>query len=368
MIKYLIIFCLAILLNVLITGCEQNANNNVVSRPATKDSVAVFALQKVAVSKQLSFPAELIPIEKADIFSKVSGYVNTIKTDIGDKVKKGQVLATLEAPEMISNYAQANADVQSSRSKYLGSLDAYKRIVNASKVEGTIAAGELEKAKSQAMADSATLDAAKSKLAAYSELKNYLIIRAPFDGVITERNVDAGTLVGANNNKPLLVVENVETLRLRLPIPEAYTSSIPDSSFIHFTVDAQPGITYKALLSRKTGALNTSNRTETWEFLYKNNKDLKAGMYANALITLKRNTPSFLVPSSAVVTNLEKHFVIRILNGKAEWVDVRNGISLNDNIEIFGNLHEGDQLVVRATDEIKQGSAVFPKMTKPASK
>lgn len=348
----------------LFTGaCRQTTKKTEVQK-TTVDSAAAFILKKGEVNKQISFPAELIPMEKAEIYPKVTGYIASVKVDIGDRVKKGQVLATLEAPEMLANYSQANADVQTARSKYLGSLDSYNRILNASKVEGTIAAGELEKTKSQLMADSASLQAARSKVVAYGQLKDYLVIHSPFSGIVTQRTVDPGTLVGNTNSKPILVVENTDLLRLRIPVPEAYTSAATRSGSIEFTVDAEPDVAYTATLSRKAGALNLVNRTETWEFLYTNkNNQLKSGMFANATLKMGRKDPSFLVPSSAVATNLEKRFVIRVQDGKAEWVDVRNGISLGDKIEIFGNLQEGDILLMRATDEIKPGNFVIPKVS-----
>lgn len=356
----------AILILIVLEGCQSSGGGDTAAvKKAGADSVAVFFLKKDTVNKQITFPAELIPLEKAEIFAKVSGYVSSIKVDIGDKVSKGQLLALLEAPEMIANYAQAGADVQSARSKYLGSLDAYQRIVNAAKVEGTVAAGELEKAKSQMLADSASLNAARSKTNAYGQLKDYLVIRAPFNGIVTQRNVDPGTLVSTGNAKPILVVENINTLRLRVPVPEAYTAANAGTSSIGFTVDAQPDITYQAKLSRKAGALNLVNRTETWEFLYQNNNgQLKSGMFANAMLKLGRTAPSFLVPSAAVATNLEKRFVIRLKDRKAEWVDVRTGINMGDRIEIFGNLAEGDTLLLRATDEIKGGTPMIPKLPK----
>lgn len=335
------------------SGCRESNIKPEIKKPGV-DSVAAFQLKKEAIDKLIIFPAELIPLERAEIFAKVSGYVNALKVDIGDRVQKGQVLATLEAPEMIANYAQANADVETARSKFLGSNDAYKRILNASKVEGTIAAGELEKVKSQMMADSASLEAVRSKLVAQSQLKNYLVIRAPFNGIISQRNVDPGTLVGINTAKPMLVVENTNSLRLRIPVPEAYTAANSEANAINFTVDAQPGITYKASLSRKAGTLNLTNRTETWEYIYRNaGNELKSGMFANASLKLGRKEPSFLVPASAIATNLERRFVIRLEDGKTEWVDVRSGINMGDKVEIFGDLNEGDILLVRATDEIK---------------
>lgn len=358
-----IISAAALIVPTMITGCRQSSNKPEDKRTARIDSVTVFVLQKDSVNKSINFPAELLPIERAEIFPKVSGYVKNINVDIGDRVRKGQLLATLEAPELISNHAQANADVQTARAKYLGSLDAYNRIVNASKVEGTIAAGELEKVRNQVQADSAALQAARSRLGVQGQFRDYLTIRAPFSGVITQRNLDPGTLVGTNNTRPMLVLENTNSLRLRIPVPEAYTAATAGTNSVNFSVDAQPGAIYTATLSRKSGALNLSNRTETWEFIYPNTgNELKSGMFANASLKLGRKEKSFLVSPAAIATTLERRFVIRLNDGKTEWVDIRTGITVNDKVEIFGNLDEGDTLLARATDEIKPGTGVVPKL------
>jgi membrane fusion protein (multidrug efflux system) len=354
-------FIIAAFLSVILLACKQSEKKTELKK-SNVDSAAAFVLKKTEVNKVVSFPAELIPLEKAEVLAKVSGYVKTVKADIGDRVQNGQILAILDAPEMSANMAQANADIQVARSKYVGSLDSYKRILNASKVEGTIAANELEKVRSQMMADSSALDAAKSRSASVAKLKDYLIIRAPFAGIITQRNIDPGALVGTGNSKPLFIVENTSLLRLRIPVPEAYTAAIPDPSVISFTVDAEPGVVYKASLSRKSGSLNLANRTETWEFIYPNkNNELKSGMFANATLNLGRKGNSFVVPSSAIATNQERRFVIRLKDGKAEWVDVKNGITMNDKTEIFGRLNEGDILLMRATDEVKEGATLVAK-------
>ena len=242
------------------------------------------------------------------------------------------------------------------------SADAFHRLETAAKVSGTIAAGELEKSRNQWKADQASMEAAVSKWGTYQQMANYLIIRAPFSGIITQRNADAGALVGNTNAKSIFVIENTETLRLRVPIQEAYTGAQPDSSSIAFTVDAQPDKKYFAKLSRKSGTISKESRTETWEFIIHNPKqELKSGMYANAVIKLNRPTASFTVFPSAIATTLEKRFAIRLKDGKAEWVDIRNGMNTGDKIEIFGNLAEGDTLLVKATDEIKPGTKLIPK-------
>lgn len=334
-----------------ISSCDSGKKES--SSAIIADSVEVFALRKEAVSKTFSLPAELLPWERAEVYAKVEGYVRELKVDIGDRVRKNDVLVVLDAPEVTANYAKSSADLQAAQSKYRTSLDVYKRTVSAGKEKGAVSDSELERVKNQMLSDSASYEAARSGANAYAQLKNYLIIRAAFDGVVTQRNIDPGTLVG-KEQKPMIVLENVSKLRLRVAVPEAYTSAMPESTTISFTVDAQPSKKYSATLARKSNQIDEKTRTELWEFEVANaNKELKSGMYGNASFSLKREQSSFVIPFSALVTNQERNFVIRVKDGKTEWVDVRNGISTKDKIEIFGALDEGDHLISRANDEIK---------------
>lgn len=342
----------------LLSSCSEK-NSEAISTVA-KDSVEVFVLKKETVSKTLALPAELHPWERAEVYAKVQGYVRELKVDIGDKVRKNDVLLILDAPELTANYAKSSADLQAAQAKYHASLDTYNRVVNASKEKGAVSDSELDRARNQMLTDSSTYEAAKSGANAYAQLKNYLVIRAAFDGVITQRNIDPGTLVGTGK-EPMFVLENIGKLRLRVAIPETYTSAIPESTSIAFTVDAQPS-KKSAKLARKSNQIDAKTRTELWEFEVNNpGKELKSGMYANASFILQRSEPSFVVPYSAVVTNQERSFVIRVHDGKTEWVDVRNGISMKDKVEIFADLQEGEQLVIKANDELKTGVQVVIK-------
>jgi membrane fusion protein, multidrug efflux system len=336
---------------------EKKAGESPLS--ARPDSVQVFALKKDSVSKTLKLPAELHPWERSEIYAKVEGYVSQLKVDIGDRVRKNDVLIVLDAPEVTANLARASADLQSARSKYNTSLDTYKRMLLASKEKGSISANELERTRNQMYSDSANFVSAQSGAAAYNQLKNYLQIRSAFNGIVTQRNVDPGTLVGKSQT-PLLVVENLSKLRLRAAVPEAYTSAAPVGDVIEFTVDAMPTKRHQAKLARKSNQIDPKTRTELWEFEVKNAEaGLKSGMYGSLNLTVQR-FGSFVIPYSAVVTNLERSFVIRVKENTTEWVDVRTGINMKDQIEIFGDLAEGDQIVIRANDELKAQRSVIP--------
>ncbi|MBX2962390.1 MAG: efflux RND transporter periplasmic adaptor subunit [Cyclobacteriaceae bacterium] len=340
-------------------GCSEKKST--VTAVGLPDSVEVFKLNKEQVAKILSLPGELHPWERAELYAKVEGYVKEVKADIGDRVKQNDILLVLDAPEVTANFAKASADLQAAQSTYHTSRDTYRRVVIASKEKGAVSENELERVRNQMLSDSASWEAAKSGANAYAQLRNYLVIRSPFGGVVTQRHVDAGTLVG-NSSQRMMQVENLDKLRLRVAVPEAYSAALPETSSVNFEVDAQPGKIYSAVLSRKSNQIDLKTRTELWEFEVNNPKqELKSGMYGNVNFALQRSEPSFVVPFSALVTNLERKFVIRVRDGKTEWVNVRSGITMNDKVEVFGDIQEGDTLVLRANDELKSGVVVTTK-------
>jgi membrane fusion protein (multidrug efflux system) len=146
-------------------------------------------------------------------------------------------------------------------------------------------------------------------------------------------------------------------------VPELYVASGTAKQEVSFRVDAYPEKLFSARVSRKSGSIDPATRTEQWEFSFDNkNNELKAGAFAYVKLSLQRSGNSFIVPPVAIVTNQERKFVIRVKNGLAEWIDVRQGMSTDKGIEVFGNLANGDTLVSRATDERKAGTVAYWKI------
>lgn len=328
-----------------------------------EDVKIAFPLKRQEVSKTMQLPTELLPYEQAEIHAKVEGYVQKLLVDIGDKVKKGDLLLVLEAPEVVAQYADANAKYQGAEATYLASMDKYERIARAAKNQGVIAESEVVRSRNRMRADSAAMVSARSTASAYGQLQAYLSIRAPFDGTITKRSVDVGDFVGNTGNSTLLTLERPDKLRLRVHVPESYVNSVPHGDSISFTTESVNDRSFMAKLARKSGSIDRDTRTELWEYEYSNRSgELKPGMYAMATLQLNRPSASFVVPFPAMVTTLERKFVTRVKDGKVEWVDVREGISRADGVEIFGNLDEGDILLARGSEELKPGTGIKTKM------
>ncbi|HVX51931.1 MAG TPA: efflux RND transporter periplasmic adaptor subunit [Chitinophagaceae bacterium] len=354
-----------IALLIIITSCGGHETQVAITTANAVDTVPVFILHDTAVSKIIELPAELLPLEQANIAARVQGYIKEVKVDIGDKVHQGETLAVIEAPELQTKYEEYEASLQAAKAKYMSSADAYSRMNKAARASsaGIVAPVDLERSRNQYLADSASYEASRRLAQSYKEVAGYLVIKAPFDGVVTARNVDRGAIVG--NNQTLLTLQNIQTLRLRVAVPELYIAAGDLHKETAFRVDAYPEKLFTAVLTRKSNSIDATTRTEIWEYRYKNNSgQLKAGEFAYVKLNLQRTGNSFIVPPTAIATTQERKFVIKVYKGKAEWVDIRQGLSTDRGIEIFGNLANNDTLVMLATDERKPGNSAYWKLAK----
>lgn len=333
---------------------------------AKPDTLPALKLMMGPVEKTVSLPGELLPVDRLQLYAKIPGYVRRMNVDIGSVVRKGQVLAVLDAPEQQARVTEARSQIQTATARLAGSRDTYFRLRRAAQTPGIVADAELERVRNQYMADSASVLTGRASAGAVRDIANYLTLRAPFDGVVTKRNADVGSYVGGSAGQPLLELENNRTLRLRVAVPEALTGGQLKSNTVFFTTKAVPNQKLEAVLVRKSNAIDITTRSEIWEFTVENpNHALKSGMFADVTLLLDRAKPSFLVPFSTVVTTMEKKFVIRVSDGQTAWIDVRPGLNLPEKVEIFGDLHEGDTLVLKGNEEIKPETKVIVKFEPP---
>ena len=156
-------------------------------------------------------------------------------------------------------------------------------------------------------------------------------------------------------------IEQVDRLRLVAAVPEAYTQSIRIGSRVQFTVPAFPGQTFAATVARPAFSVDPETRTMPVEADVDNRSGkLAPGMYAEIAWPISRDAESLFVPASAIKATTEHIFVIRVVDGKADWVDIRRGVTQGDMVEVFGDLKAGDTIVRRATDEIRPGTPIQP--------
>ncbi len=332
-------------------------------------SVELVTAAKGKLSPAISVPGELIPYQQVDLYAKINSYVKKLYADIGSQVHTGDLLATLEAPEINSQIAALQSRIKQQEAVFIASKATYDRLLNTSKTPGTVSDNDLELAAAKKNSDLANVDAAKSDYKAATANLDYLQIRAPFDGVVTARNVNLGAYVGPGQGGavPMFVIQDQQRMRLVISVPELYTGGLSSKSEVTFTVRSLSAEKFKAQVKRLAGALDEKLRAERLEMdVYNKDRKLLPGMYADVNIPVPSRDSSIVLPKTAVVTSTEKVFVIRVTNNKAEWVNVKKGATSNDYMEVSGDLKSGDQIIKIASDEIRNGSNVRVKVSAKA--
>ena len=334
---------------------------------------ALAAVISKPVSRTVDLPAEIWPYLSVSLHAKVPGYVERVLVDRGSAVKAGDLLIDLTAPEMEAQIAEgqskaqaAEADRVQAQAQLAAAQSTYERIQEAAKTPGAVAGNDLIQAQKQVEAAQALVNsrqragaAAQAAVNALTAMAAYLKITAPFDGVVTDRLVHPGALVGPPVDPTLLVIQQVSHLRVVVPVPEEDVGGIVRAASVEFTVPAYPRHVYSGKIARIAEALDQKTRTMAVELDVMNrDATLAPGMYPSVRWPVRSQGAELWVPRTSVVTTTERTFVIRNHEGRAEWVDVKKGVTEGDLIEVIGSLKPGDMVVRRANDEIREGTSL----------
>jgi membrane fusion protein (multidrug efflux system) len=349
----------------LLTSCGSKPKDTAENDDSPKDAtpvVQVVPLHKELLSSDLKLPGELTPYEQVDLYAKTSSFVKKVLVDVGSEVKKGQLLVTMEAPEINSQLAEAQSKLKAQEAVFMASKANYDRLYETSKTPGTISGNDLDQATARKNGDQAQLEAARSAYQGVLAQRGYLNISAPFDAVVSARNTNPGAFVGPagkGSDMPLLVLQQQKRLRLVISVPETYAGILKEKDKVTFTVRSMPGQKFTAAVKRLAGALDSRLRSERLEMdVINNDKKLLPGMYAEVKLDMPAKDSTFVIPKGALVSSTEKVFVIKVVDGKAVWIDVQKGREADGKVEVFGKLNSGDQIVQTANDEIRDGKAV----------
>jgi RND family efflux transporter MFP subunit len=349
-----------------LAACSQKP---VASEPAASgpQTVEMVQVKSQLLSTKLALPAQLLPYESVDLYPKVGGFIDDIRVDRGSRVKRGDLLVRLSAPEVVAQQQQAAAGQAAADARLASDRATYDRLANAAKTPGAVAQNDLNIAKQLVASDTGQADAAAKAAQAAKVMGTYLEIRAPFDGVITTRNLHPGALVGpaTSGGQPIVQLVTDHRLRLVVAVPEDNIQAAKAGQDLAFTVPSLPGQTFHGKVARMAGAVDNRTRTQTIEADIDNaDGRLTPGAFATVQWAIQRAQPSLRVPPTAVANDQERTFVIKVEGGKAHWVDVKIGMTAEGTIEVFGALQPGDQVVRRGTDAIKDGASVQPAAAK----
>jgi RND family efflux transporter MFP subunit len=375
------------------TGCRETQADSV---PVATASIALVT--RGDISSTLTVAGEFLPYQEVELHAKVSGYIRKINVDIGDRVKSGQVIATLEVPELTAQVEGSQAEVRHSQSEiaraqsgvslaeanYAAVHAAYTRLSEAAKQRpGLVAEQELDDSRAKDLDAQARISVAKSTLEATEEqlgvsqadnqrvqsLKDYSVVTAPFNGVVTMRYADVGSLIQAGTasntqSMPVVKVAQSDLLRLRMPVPEEEVPFIKIGGDVSITLQAE-GKTFTGKIIRFTRELTTSTRTMLAEVDVPNpDLTLSTGMTAETSIVLQAQKNVLTVPAGAVLRG-ERQASVLVVDGdnKVQKVPVTLGIQSPNRIEITQGLSEHQAVIVSGQTNYQPGQVVHPQLS-----
>ena len=354
--------------------------------PPGPPTIEVVRVVEQPLNVTLSLPGELNPLQTVALYSRVTGFLKTIQVDRGSRVRAGEQIAVLEAPELVAQKAEAQSKLQSAeaqlgavRSRADATSSTYERLKAASATPGVVAGNDVVLAQKAVEADQGQIaaaqqnvEAARQALKSVSDMESYLRVTAPFSGTVTERNVHPGALVGptggAGTTSPIVRIVDSHRLRLVIPVPEAYTAGATTGASLSFSVPTYPGQTFAGTVSRISQAVDVSTRTMAVELDVDNGDGrLTPGTFCQVRWPVRRTGQSLLVPAGSIASTTGRSFVVRVRDGRTEWIDVKTGLTSGPLVEVFGDLRAGDEIAVRGTDEIRAGADVRVKQVRPAA-
>jgi RND family efflux transporter MFP subunit len=325
----------------------------------TIPTVAVVQPHAGGAGSTLTLPGNLQPYTEAPILARVNGYLKAWKHDIGAHVKKGELLAEIDTPELDHQLDQARADLNSAVSNLQLAEVTAKRWKNLLSSDSVSQQSSDEKT-ADLSARKAAVDAARANLGRIEAFEVFKHVVAPFDGVITARKTDVGALISGGSGTELFSLANVDTLRLFVPVPQSYSQKVKVGMKAALTVPEHPERKFTAVLKRTSGAINGNTGTLLAELAVSNQEGLLTpGGYAEVLFDLADNPASLRIPSSTLI--LRKggvQLAVLQANHHVNLKQVIIGRDFGSEVEILSGVAEQDLIIDNPPDSLENGDEV----------
>jgi RND family efflux transporter MFP subunit len=382
----------------------ESAANDPVRQERHDVRVGVVTIQRHPLQRQLTVSSELVPFQEIEVYAKESGYVSQLFVDYGTHVKKGQLMAILEIPELQALLHEDQAALKSlqdqvtNAEKQLDRTEAQHKVLHlefdrmnrvAQSKPGLLAQQEVDDVQGRDLAAEAQVEAARSnlesaksnvtaseaKLAHDQAIYSYSRITAPFAGVVTERDANLGTLVQAGTNSstnvlPLVKLSQENLFRLVIPVPESYVGYIRLGDEVSVRVPALHK-SFPGKVARFSSEVHDATRTMHTEVNVPNpTGELIPGVYAEATLTLNRQSDALTVPVQAIDREADRASVLLVdSSNRIERRQVVLGMESDseNETEIVSGLNEGDRVVVSDRSGLRSGEIVQPQSTTPAT-
>ena len=339
----------------------QPTNNQVVSVGAAK-------VVRQDMFNEVPIPAEFRPYVQSQLHAIVTGYVSKMNVDFGDKVKQGQVLATLNVPELQDQLDNAKATQQQAEANYSNDHLLYTRLQQVNQEHPKLVAQQdLDTARLKDANSAAAVAAAKANVEKFQTLVTYTSIVAPFDGVITQRSVDPGALVQAGTSSDrapeLLQVSDNYHLRLDFPVSVDYVQDVHVGVPVNVRVDSLHGRLFTGKITRFQNEVNDQTRTMNTEIEIDNpDLEIVPGMYAVVLFQYAKRPNALAIPTEAVSNPKDPTVYLIDSDHKIEARPVKLGVEMPDKFEVTDGLQEGDVVMIGNRSQVHPGQKVDPKL------
>jgi len=327
------------------TSCQRAAG------PAAT-SVQTVHLKKSEIVRRVTLPGNVMAYQEATLYAKVGGYLKMIAVDKGDNVKTGDVLAEIEAPEMVADLVKEKAEAEAA------AMD-FKRVSEAQrKASDLVTPQTMDTAKAKA-------DVARAGVQRIETLLDYAKITAPFAGVITKRWADRGALIpaatssSAAKSAAVVTLMDFSTVRVDVAVPDTEAPLVKKDLPVKVTVNELPGRNFGGTITRFAYALDESTKTMATEIEIANpDLALRPGMWANVQIDLQKKTDAQLLPAEALVTEKDKMSVFVVRDRKAQKVPIKTGFDDGINVEVTGGLTPKDAVILAGKQAVTDGQPV----------
>jgi RND family efflux transporter MFP subunit len=321
-----------------------------------KPVVTVQPAKAAPDTTSITLPADLRSQHETELFARVNGFVQSWKADIGQRVRRGQVLATITTPELDQQIAQAQANLALARTSF-GRLQSVS-------LPGAISKQELDAGQAQYLAQQAVVKQLQAQ-------RSFRQVIAPFNGTVTQRNVDVGTLVTGGNavGSQLFKVEQTDTLRAFVDVPQNFVPSIRRGLPASVIVPEFPNKPFRGIVARDAAALDPQTRTLRTEVRLPNRQgQLRPGTYGQVRFKLPQTAPTVLISANALVPSGTEQKVALVQDGKVHYQNIVVSRDFGANLEVSRGLKGGEMLVINPGENLTEGLEVNTKMAEAPKK
>jgi RND family efflux transporter MFP subunit len=325
-------------------------------------AVSVTTARRGADALEITLPADTQAFIDTPIYARTNGYLRHWYADIGAHVHQGQVLAEIQTPELDQQVQQAQSDLLTAEANQnIAQIteDRWKKLL----AKNAVSKQEADQALSDLSAKTSALASAQANVRRLQQMQDFEKVYAPFDGVITARNIDVGSLIQAGDSGSLKAelfhMAATDKLRLFVPVPEVYAGSVRDGERVAVTSDATPNEKFYGTIVRNSDAIDISSRTLNVE-VDVNNADhtLRPGQYAFVHLPLPPSDASMTLPSNVLLFRSEGLRVGVVRNNQVQLAPVKIGHDYGAKVEITSGLTPQDQVILNPSDSLAQGQRV----------